>query len=154
MLFFPNNKIYEVYLMRKILIFLIVSSCIFTVSCGKGGQINGNSIRTSYRSVKLLKNRLPTEQRIAFEISFWSMRDVYPDNDEFLGQVDGKTPLEIIEAGKKIFQKRKTAGFEDYAEFSSWEEMIAKFTKERMDQGMSKKQRRDPREDHSVIYKL
>lgn len=139
--------------MRKVLIFLIVFNFFFTVSCSKGSQINGNSIRTAFRSVKQLKNRLPTEQRIAFEISFWSMRDVHQDEAEFLDQVGGKTPEEIIIAGKKIFQERKAAGFKDYEEFPTWEEMIAKFTKERMDQG-SKKQSRDRREDHSVLYKL
>jgi hypothetical protein len=139
--------------MRKILIFLMVISCFFNVGCNSGSQINGHSIRTALRSVKQLKNRLPTEQRIAFEISFWSMRDAHQDEDEFLDRVGGKTPEEIIIAGKKIFQERKTAGFKDYQEFSTWEEMITKFTKDRMDQG-SKKKSRDRREDHSVIYKL
>jgi len=139
--------------MRKILIFLMVISYFFIVSCNSGSQINGNSTRTALRSVKRLKNRLPTEQRIAFEISFWSMRDTHQDEAEFLDRVGGKTPEEIIIAGKKIFQERKAAGFKDYEEFSTWEEMIAKFTKERMDQG-SKKQSRDRREDHSVLYKL
>jgi len=119
-----------------------------------GSKINGSSIKTAYRSIRMLKSRLPVEQRIAFEISFWSMRDAHRDNGEFLDLVDGKTPEEIIEAGKKIFQESKSAGIEEYQEYSSWDEMINKFTKERMDQGKSKKGRKDPREDHSVIYKL
>lgn len=141
--------------MRKILIFLVVLSCFFTVSCSKGSQINGNSMKTAYRSVRMLKNRLPPEEVIAFEISFWSMRDVYRDNGEFLDQVDGKTPQEIITIGKEIFQKRKAAGVADYVKYSSWEDMITKFAKEKMDQGFkAKKKTIDPKEDHSVIYKL
>jgi hypothetical protein len=140
--------------MRKILIFSMLISCFFISSCGMGSKINGSSIKTAYRSIRMLKSRLPVEQRIAFEISFWSMRDAHRDNGEFLDLVDGKTPEEIIEAGKKIFQESKSAGIEEYQEYSSWDEMINKFTKERMDQGKSKKGRKDPREDHSVIYKL
>ena len=141
--------------MRKILIFLVVLSCFFTISCSKGSQINGTSMRTAFRSIRMLKDRLPQEDRIAFEISFWSIRDVHRDNSEFLDQVDGKTPQEIIEVGKKIFQERKAAGVADYAKHSSWDEMIAKFAKEKMDQAFkAKKKSQDPKEDHSVIYKL
>lgn len=141
--------------MRKILIFFVVLSCFFTISCGKGDQINGNSMKTAYRSVRILKNRLSTEDRIAFEISFWSMRDVHRDSGEFLDQVDGKTPQEIIEVGKKIFQERKAAGIADYAKHSSWEEMVNKFAKEKRDQIFkAKKKPREPKEDHSIIYKL
>jgi hypothetical protein len=112
-------------------------------------------MKTAYRSVKGLKNRLSAEDRIAFEISFWSMRDVHRDNSEFLDQVDGKTPQEIIEVGKKIFQERKAAGFEDYIKHSSWDEMVAKFAQEKLDQAFkSRKNRKGPREDHSIIYKL
>ncbi len=141
--------------MRKILIFLVVFSCLLTVSCGRGQQINGTSMKTAYRSVRGLKNRLSAEDRIAFEISFWSMRDVHRDNSEFLDQVDGKTPQEIIEVGKKIFQERKAAGFKDYVKHSSWDEMVAKFAQEKTDQAFkTKKKRKDLKEDHSIIYKL
>jgi len=48
---------------------------------------------------------------------------------KFLDVVDGKTPEEIIAIGKEIYQERKAAGFKGYEEYSSWEEMIAKFAR-------------------------
>jgi len=138
--------------MRKFSISLVIVSILLSTGCGKGNQVNGNSTRTAYRSVKHLKNRLPVEQRIAFEASFWSIRDAYAGDDEFLDQVGGKTPQEVIEQGKKIFQERKASGVAEYRQYANWEDMINKFSEQRSEQGKNIK--RDPRDDHSVIYKL
>lgn len=146
--------ILEVSLMRKFSIFILVISCLLIVSCGKSNQINGTSVRTAYRSVKGIKRYLPVEKRIAFEVSFWSMRDAYRDNDEFLDLVDGKTPDEIIEIGKQIFQDRKALGVKKYRDFANWDQMIAHFTQERIDQGKAMKKNKDSRENPPVVYKL
>lgn len=123
------------------------------ISCGRSDQINGRSNSTAYRSVKMLKERLPPEKRIEFEISFWTIRDAYKDTSEFLSQVDGKNPDEIIATGREIYQQRRNQGFQEYQQYSSWEEMIDKYTRERRDQDRSTKpDARDKAND--VLYKL
>ena len=144
--------------MKKLPVLLLILTCTALLACGKGQEINGHSATTAYRSVKGLKNRLSPDKRIEFEVSFWTIRDVKKDDKEFLAAVDGKTPDEIITKGKEIYQERKAVGFKGYEEYSSWEEMIAKFGKERVDQenrkGSSKDAQDKNKPNDSVIYKL
>jgi hypothetical protein len=142
--------------MKKISILLLIFGCITLIACGKGQEINGHTTKTAYRSVKELKNRLPPDSRIEFEVSFWAIRDANKDDKAFLDIVDGKKPEEIIALGKEIYQQRKAAGFKGYDQYSSWEEMIAKFSKERIDQdnrkGTIKENAKDKAND--VLYDL
>jgi hypothetical protein len=143
--------------MKKIPALLLILSCATLMACGKGQEINGHNTATAYRSVKALKNRLPPDNRIEFEVSFWTIRDAKKDDKEFLDAVDGKTPEEIIVLGKEIYQERKTAGFKGYENYSSWEEMITQFGKERMDQDNRKgksKEAQDKDKANDVLYKL
>ena len=143
--------------MKKLPTLLLILSCATLIACGKGQEINCHNTSTAYRSVKALKNLLPPDNRIEFEVSFWTIRDAKKDDKEFLDVVDGKTPEEIIATGKEIYQERKTAGFKGYEQYSSWEEMITKFGKERMDQenrrGRSKEEM-DKEKANDVLYKL
>lgn len=139
--------------MRKLSIILISLSVLLSSGCSKGNEINGRSFKTALTSVRMMKDRLPQEKRIAFELSFWAIRTAYRKNSEFLDIVDGKTPDELIEVGKEVFNKRKAEGFKEYQQYANWDEMIAKYTQERMDQNAKKK--RDPRDaENSVLYKL
>ena len=143
--------------MKKLPALLLILSSATLIACGKGQEINGHNTATAYRSVKALKNRLSPDNRIEFEVSFWTIRDAKKDDKEFLDVVDGKTPEEIITIGKEIYQERKAAGFKGYEEYSSWEEMIAKFGKERMDQDNRKgksKEAQDKDKANDVLYKL
>jgi hypothetical protein len=143
--------------MKKLPALLLIISSATLIACGKGQEINGHNTATAYRSVKALKNRLSPDNRIEFEVSFWTIRDAKKDDKEFLDVVDGKTPEEIIAIGKEIYQERKAAGFKGYEEYSSWEEMIAKFGKERMDQDNRKgksKEAQDKDKANDVLYKL
>ena len=90
--------------MKKLSSLLLIFCCASLVACGKGQEINGHNTSTAYRSVKALKNRLPAENRIEFEVSFWTIRDSKKDDKEFLAAVDGKTPQEIITLGKELYQ--------------------------------------------------
>ena len=139
--------------MRILSIIIISCSILMSTGCSKGSQINGRNFKTALKSVKMIKGRLPQEQRIAFELSFWAIRTAYRDNSEFLDIVDGKTPDELIEVGKEVFEKRKADGFEEYQQYANWDEMITKYTREREAQNVKRK--RDPRDaGNSVIYKL
>lgn len=142
--------------MKKIHVLLLILCCTSLIACSKGQQINGHNIRTAYRSVKALKNRLSPDARIEFEVSFWTLRDSIKDEKEFLNTVDGKKPEEIIALGKELYQQRKNSGFADYEKYSSWDEMIAKFGKERIDQDNRKgKNQADPKDRaNEVLYKL
>lgn len=143
--------------MKKLPTLLLILGCATLIACSKGQEINGHNTATAYRSVKALKNRLSPDQRIEFEVSFWTIRDAKKDNKEFLDVVDGKTPEEIIAIGKEIYQERKAAGFKGYEQYSSWEEMIAKFGKERIDQDNRKgksKEAQDKDKANDVLYKL
>jgi hypothetical protein len=142
--------------MKKLSILLLISGCMTLAACGKGQEINGHTTHTAYRSVKALKNRLPPETRMEFEVSFWTIRDANKDDKVFLDIVDGKKPEEIIALGKEIYQQRKNAGFKGYDQYSSWEEMITKFGRERMDQDNRKGSLKESAKDkaNDVLYNL
>lgn len=143
--------------MRQFTVLFFIMACLALTACSKGGTINGHTARTAYRSVKMLKDRLPPDNRVEFEVSFWTIRDAHQQNEaEFLDVVDGKSPWDIIDMAKEIYQQRKAAGFKGYEKYNSWEEMIAKFDKERIDQekrpGSTK--RDETRRNGTVLYNL
>jgi len=142
--------------MKKLSVLLILLSCTTLVACNKGQEINGHSLKTAYRSVKVLKQRLPSESRIEFEVSFWTIRDANKDDSKFLTLIDSKKPEEIIEIGKEIYQERKNAGYKGYEQYSSWGEMITKFGRERMDQENRKATKKEDPKDkaNDILYKL
>jgi len=140
--------------MKKLAIILLALSFTALVACGRGSEVNGHSTKTAYRSVKGLKKYLPAETQMEFEVSFWMLRDANKDDDAFLNVVDGKKPQEIIELAKTLYQERKTAGVKEYTQYATWEEMITKFGKERIDQDKLKKNKDDDkkRPDDSILY--
>lgn len=140
--------------MKKLPILLLILCCSSLIACSKGSQINGHTTRTAYKSVKALKNRLSPDARIEFEVSFWTLRDSIKVDKEFLNAVDGKKPEEIIAMGKELYQQRKNTGYAGYEKYASWEEMIAKFGKERLDQD-NRRIKEDPKDQaNGVLYKL
>jgi len=127
--------------------------CVLLIGCSGGPEVSGRSLKSANKSVARIKDRLPTEKRIEFEVSYWTLRDSIRDRDEFLDTVGGKNVEELIVLGKEVFQQRKDSGFKDYEQYSSWDQMIAKFTQQRIDQNKRKKP--DPRDEgNSVLYKL
>jgi hypothetical protein len=140
--------------MKKLPILLLILCCTSLVACSKGSQINGHTTRTAFRSVKALKNRLSPDARIEFEVSFWTLRDSIKSEKEFLNTVDGKKPEEIIAMGKELYQQRKNSGFAGYEKYTSWEDMIAKFGKERIDQENPKSKENAKDQANDVLYKL
>ncbi len=139
--------------MRILSTAFVFAICISLTGCTSGNQINARSLKTANRSVGRIKDRLPTELRIEFEVSYWTLRDSIRDKNEFLDTVDGKTPEEIIVLGKEVFQQRKNAGFESYVQYNNWDQMITRFTQERINQNRSSKTTRPP-QNGSVLYQL
>ncbi len=138
--------------MRILSVLILIAACINITGCSRGSEINGHNLNTAMKSVRYMKERLPPEKRIEFEVSFWTLHDAVKNKEEFLEEVDGKNPDQIITAGKKIYEERKSAGVAEYAQYATWEEMISKFEHEKKDQGTKK---RDPRDSQkTVLYKL
>ncbi|KJV07602.1 hypothetical protein [Methylocucumis oryzae] len=129
--------------MKKISIMLMIASLAFLTACNNGQKINGHTSKTAFKSVKILKNRLLPENRIEFEVAFWTIRDDIKDDKQFLSTVDGKTPEEIIAIAKEIYQQRKTAGVQEYTQYKTWEEMITRFGRERLEQDNRKSTKKE-----------
>jgi hypothetical protein len=118
-------------MMRNFFTLLICLACILSTGCGGERKVNGRSNRVAALSVKKIKNYLPSEQRVPFEVGFWTIKAKYGNSDEFLDAVDGKTVTEIIESGKKIFEQLRSEGYEAYSKYDSWDDMIDQLIKER-----------------------
>jgi len=141
--------------MRKastVLVFLLVA---LLAGCNKSNQINGSSLKTVNRSISQIKEKLPLDQRIEFEVSFWTLRDEIRNNKDFLDEIDGKTPEQLIEHGKELFAKRKATGKEGYEQYANWDQMISQYTQERIDQNRKKSpDARDKNPPARVDYQL
>jgi len=141
--------------MKKSSIALVSITCALLIGCNNAQQINGSSLKTVNRSISYIKERLPLEQRIEYEVAFWTLRDEIRNNKDFLSAIDGKTPAQLIETGKELFLKRKASGNKEYEQFDNWDQMIAQYTQERIDQNRKKTpDDRDKKNPHSVTYKM
>lgn len=133
---------------------IVILSCLTVLTaCNKGNELAGRSQTSLSKSARYIKERLPADQRLAFEVSFFTIRDSIKDNDEFLKAVDGKTAVQVIEMGKQIYNDRKKAGIAEYSKYDTWEAMLANFMQERNKQPAKPQ---DVREKHArpTLYKL
>jgi len=141
--------------MKKASTVMVFLLCALLAGCNKSNQINGSSLKTVNRSISHIKEKLPLDQRIEFEVSFWTLRDEIRNNKEFLDAIDGKTPEQLIEAGKELFDKRKAAGAKDYQQYANWDQMIAQYSQERIDQNRKKTpDARDKNPPARIDYKM
>lgn len=141
--------------MKNVTTILVFLVCSLLIGCNKSHQINGSSLKTVSRSVNSIKEKLPLDQRIEFEVSYWTIRDEIRNNKDFLNEIDGNTPDVLISKGKELFLKRKASGFKDYDKFTDWDQMIAQYTQERIDQNRKKTPDiRDKTNPHRVDYKM
>lgn len=147
-------EIVEVCCMKYVSPLLLLVLSVLVISCTSGNNINGRSVKTANRSVGMMKDRLPTEQRIEFEVSYWTVRDAIRNNKEFLDLVSGKSAEEMIVLGKQNFNQRKDSGFKGYEKYNSWEQMIAKFTQDRIDQRRQDGKSYNTNRDNNVLYSL
>ena len=129
--------------MRNRVIIMLLAICLLGVGCGKGGRINASSNKTLYRSVTMIKDRLPEKERVEFEVAFWSLKQSEPDQAKFRDMVGGKSVQEIIEMGKENFAERKAAGEEAYQRYASWDELIKGLVAEREEVRVYGRNRKD-----------
>jgi hypothetical protein len=138
--------------MKKIALALL--SCAILTACNNGQKINGHNEKTVYKSIQMIKPRLPESMRIEYEIAFGLSREAEKDNTIFFKSINGKTPSELIAMGKEIFQKRKIEGLADYQKYESWEAMIANYQKERAGQKVETDIKKDSQNNRAIDYKL
>jgi hypothetical protein len=139
--------------MKKFSIIAVLVFSATLLGCSSNEEVSGRTMRSANKSVIYIKRHLPVEQQVEFEVAFWTIRDAIKDEKEFLNKVGGKKADELIAIAKEIYQERKNAGVKEYQQFSSWDQMIAKYGQERIDQTRHKKV--DPREEtNNVMYKL
>ncbi len=129
--------------MKNRVIIMLLAICLLGVGCGKGGRINASSNKTLYRSVTVIKGRLPEKERVEFEVAFWSLKQSEPDQAKFRDTVDGKSVEEIIAMGKENFVKRKAAGDEAYRRHASWDDLIKELVAEREEMRVYGRSRKD-----------
>lgn len=92
--------------MKKLPLVLLLTCSTMLIACS-GEKINAHSDKTTYRSVKMIKNRLQPEIRVEYEMSFWMIRDANKDDAAFLAAVDGKKLLKLLEWVKKFIKSVK-----------------------------------------------
>lgn len=141
--------------MKKATTVLVFLVCALAIGCNKSHQINGSTLKTVNRSMNAIKEKLPLDQRIEYEVSFWTLRDEVRNNKEFLNQIDGITPDDLIAKGKELFLQRKANGNKEYEKYASWDQMIAQYAQERIDQNRKKTpDQRDKSNPHRIDYKM
>jgi len=133
---------------------LVLLSCAMLTACNNGQKINGHNEKTVYRSVQMIKPRLPENTRLEYEIAFGLLREAEKDNAIFFKSIDGKTPSELIAMGKDIFGQRKAEGLAQYQQFENWEAMIANYQKERAGQKVETDIKKDSQNNRAIDYKL
>jgi hypothetical protein len=139
--------------MKKFSIIAGLILCATLSGCSSSDEVSGRSMRSANKSVIFIKRHLPTDQQVEFEVAFWTIRNATPNSKEFLDKVGGKKADDIIALAKAIFQQRKNEGAKDYQQFTSWDQMIAKYNQERIDQTKHKKA--DARDEkNNLLYKL
>ncbi|MCX7088895.1 MAG: hypothetical protein NTV00_12695, partial [Methylococcales bacterium] len=86
---------------------LIIGCMTLLTACNKGNELAGRSQTSLAKSARYIKERLPADKRIEFEVSFFAIRESFKDGGEFLKAVDGKNPEQLIEMGKALYIKHK-----------------------------------------------
>ena len=111
-------------------------------------------MKTAHKSVGIIKERLPANQRVEFEVAYWSLRNQIKDDTEFLAAIAQKTSADIIEQAKANFSKNKAAGLAEVAGYDTWEQMIAKQIEQRGEQDRSAGDPKDKKSYPRVDYKM
>ena len=143
--------------MKKLFILLICLTAMLSIGCSGERQINGRTSKLAFKSVRVMKEYLPKHQKLEFEIAFWTMKNGFEKNSEFLDAVDGNTSAELIAAGKAKFGELQESGRPEYTKFSNWDAMIKSYEDERFEQDMNQKKDKDQRQKESmnnVLYDL
>ena len=140
--------------MKVSLMLFILSISLLLNACGNANQINGTSLKTALKSVAFIKERLPLNQRVEFEVAYWSLRNQYKDDAEFLITINQKSATDIVTLGKAQFAKNQAAGNTEVAQYANWEQMIAQQIEKRGQQDRTAIDTKDKKDYPRVDYKM
>lgn len=140
--------------MRILMIVIGLISITLLTACGNAGQINASSLKTAHKSVGFIKEHLPANQRVEFEVAYWALREQIKNDEEFLKAIDKKMASDVITMAKANFDKIKAVGGKEYAMYENWEQMITKQTQKRSEQDRSATDSQDKKGYPSVDYKM
>lgn len=140
--------------MKASCVLLVLAACVLLNACGNANQINGRSMKTAHKSVALIKEHLPANQRVEFEVAYWALRNQIKDDGEFLKFIDQKTSTELIALAKANFAKDKAAGVTEVAKYDNWEQMITRQIELRGEQDHSAVDPKDKKGYPRVDYKM
>lgn len=134
---------------------IIVTLALMTAlnGCGQADQINARSDRALFRTVSDMQRRLPKEQQVEFQVSFWSLKQYAESESEFREMVHRKSAPEIIELGKENFVTQAAAGNRDFIKYSSWNSMIADLVEERKKSAL-RPRKGDVRDKGNLIHNM
>jgi hypothetical protein len=146
------------WVMKKLYLLFICLSIVLVSACSNERHVNGRSLKGAFRSVKVMKEYLPKDQKLEFQVAFWTLRNAISDKEEFLDAVDGKTASEIIAAGKEKFTELRASGFDEYEQYRDWEDMIEKDKQVRAQQDLGIEQKNQKRQrdrtNNDILYDL
>ena len=142
--------------MRKLSVFMMSLVILLSVGCSGESKINGSSNRTINLSMRSMSKRLPGDERVEFEVSFWVLKDIIKDRGDFQDAVDGQTASSLIKVAKQAYNKERAKGLPAYTKYNSWDEMIKTLRQERLDQSLPPKDKKSSKrdEDNNLMYKL
>lgn len=143
--------------MKKIYFVLFCLAFAFLSGCSSERHVNARSVKSAFKSVRTMKEYLPKDQKLEFQIAFWTIRNAYQNDEEFLDAINRKTASEIIEIGKEKFEDMRSNGHQDYQKYSGWQDMIEKdkAIREQQDLGIAKENQRNQRDrTNNVLYDL
>ncbi|MCS5566167.1 MAG: hypothetical protein NZ729_07765 [Methylococcales bacterium] len=139
--------------MNKNLKLLVLILAVLLSACGQSDKINARSDRSMYRSMSGIQRNLPAQQKVEFQVSFWSLKQFAENEAEFRDQIHRKTVPEIIELGKENFAAQSAKGNAKFIKYATWDEMIAELVEERKRTEL-RAGRRDPRDEGNKIHKM
>lgn len=139
--------------MNKNLKLLVLIFAGLLSACGQSDKINARSDRSMYRSMSGIQRNLPAQQKVEFQVSFWSLKQFAENEAEFRDQIHRKTVPEIIELGKENFTAQSAKGNAKFIKYATWDEMIAELVEERKRTEL-RAGRRDPRDEGNKIHKM
>jgi len=135
--------------------FGLVLLALLTTGCGAPDQINARNLQAAHKSMNRIKQHLPPDRQLPFEVAYWLVREQIKNEADFLKAIDGKTPSQLIELGQAAFGARKSAGDPKYAGYQNWEQLLAESGKQRDSVGADEQS--DPRDKKGyprVDYKM
>lgn len=133
---------------------IVIGGLLAINACGNAGQINAHSLKTAQKSVNFIKDHLPAEQRMEFEMAFWALRNQIKNEADFLKAIDGKSAQDLVALAKANFADQKAAGAKEYAAYETWEQMLGRQIELRNTQDSSAVDTRDKKGYPRVDYKM